>query len=41
MVITAAYQIAAADGQVDDSEHQLLLQFAEQMNFRPAHFCLG
>jgi len=37
MVITAAYQIAAADGQVDDSEHQLLLQLAEQMNLSPAH----
>ena len=37
MVITAAYQIAAADGHVDDSEHQLLLQLAEQMNLSPAH----
>ena len=37
MVITAAYQIAAADGHVDESEHRLLQEIAQTMNLSPAH----
>jgi uncharacterized tellurite resistance protein B-like protein/predicted RNA-binding Zn-ribbon protein involved in translation (DUF1610 family) len=38
MVITAAYQIAAADGIVDESESQLLEQVADSMELTKAHF---
>ena len=37
MVITAAYQIAAADGHVDESEIQLIHQIAEAMGISSAH----
>lgn len=37
MVITAAYQIAAADGHVDESEIQLINQVADAMGLSSAH----
>ncbi len=38
MVITAAYQIAAADGHVDPSEQQLLEEIAVALELSQAHF---
>ena len=37
MVITAAYQIAIADGRVDPAEQQLIQDIAEAMELSPAH----
>ena len=38
MVVTAAYQIAAADGNVDASEQQLLDDIAEALELSKAHY---
>lgn len=38
MVITAAYQIAAADGHVDESERQLMNQIAITLELTKAHY---
>lgn len=37
MVITAAYQIAMADGRIDPTEQQLMEDLAEKMEITPAH----
>ena len=38
MVVTAAYQIAIADGVVDASEQQLLQDIGDALELSPAHF---
>ncbi len=38
MVVTAAYQIAAADGHIDESERQLMNQIAVTLELTKAHY---
>ncbi len=37
LVLTAAFQIASADGNIDESEKQLLQELGRAMNLTPAH----